>query len=115
MIFDSSYLVMGYSDVRDWIRYQGLTTGGAARAQYMPGIGEASGHPEYCDPLATSGYSRLCSDCKNGRHNVGINMTFCDGHVKWITMKTVINESLLLADANAGRPSIGGAWRLDNP
>lgn len=60
---------------------------------YIPGIGEAT------NAAPTAGER---SDYRSGRHFGGVNVTFADGHVKWL--KTAV----LKAEAAKGP---NGAWR----
>jgi len=49
------------------------------------------------------------SDWKNGRHFDGLNMSFADGHAKWLKSDTVAQEALKWA---ASKPN---AWDPHNP
>lgn len=59
---------------------------------YIPGIGEATNAPVVANETA---------DYRSGRHFGGVNMTFADGHVKWL------KTSVLKTEATKGR---NGAW-----
>jgi prepilin-type processing-associated H-X9-DG protein len=75
---------------------------------YLPGIGELGN-----DCTASSTYESLKSDCESGRHLGGVNMTFADGHVKWL--KTSIVSAEAQKPASATNPKPAGAWRIENP
>jgi prepilin-type N-terminal cleavage/methylation domain-containing protein/prepilin-type processing-associated H-X9-DG protein len=51
---------------------------------YIPGIGEATNAP------AIAGES---PDYRSGRHFSGVNMTFADGHAKWLKTGVLKNEA----------------------
>jgi prepilin-type N-terminal cleavage/methylation domain-containing protein/prepilin-type processing-associated H-X9-DG protein len=53
---------------------------------YLPGMGESGGTCTVVSPYPVQ-------DCASGRHFGGINMTFADGHVKWLKDDIVIAES----------------------
>ncbi len=58
---------------------------------YIPGTQAALGiDPASCSPYPLTGW--YASDFIEGRHNQGINMCFCDGHCKWLSGSTVINN-----------------------
>jgi prepilin-type N-terminal cleavage/methylation domain-containing protein/prepilin-type processing-associated H-X9-DG protein len=59
---------------------------------YIPGIGEATNAPAVANETA---------DYRSGRHFGGVNMTFADGHVKWL------KTSVLKTEAGKGP---NGAW-----
>jgi len=73
----------------------------AGYGYYLPGIESAAGGPRPgydCSSLATafvapgSDPNRLLSDCRNGRHFTGSNIVFADGHVKWLSTKTMLSK-----------------------
>jgi prepilin-type processing-associated H-X9-DG protein len=49
------------------------------------------------------------SDWKNGRHFDGLNMTFADGHAKWLKSSIVAQEAI---NWGSGKPN---AWDPHNP
>ncbi len=55
--------------------------------EYLPGIGQASGIACAASPVRQS-------DCESGRHFGGANVTFADGHVKWLKTSTMRQEAL---------------------
>jgi len=65
--------------------------------QYLPGAGDAGAS-------CTSTDSFYQSDCQSGRHFGGVNVTFADGHVKWL------KTSVMIQEAQKGAPNAGGAW-----
>jgi len=52
---------------------------------YLPGMGTLGG-------TCTGAPSASMSDCLEGRHFHGVNMTFADGHVKWLKTQVVMSE-----------------------
>jgi len=56
---------------------------------YLPGMGQIGGN---CS--ATNGYSGYDSDCQSGRHFGGVNVTFADGHVKWVKSQIAREEAI---------------------
>ncbi|MBI3944826.1 MAG: DUF1559 domain-containing protein [Armatimonadetes bacterium] len=102
MLFDANYPWMGYGHTRN----PGL-------ASFVPGWGTVMNDMAFCDRVVTGGYGTYGPDCRTGRHFLGINMAFADGHAKWLPSQQVINE---------GRKTIGGdlvaqggAWSPANP
>ena len=71
--------------------------------QYLPGTGDVG--TTVCN-AADSFYD---SDCQSGRHFGGVNMTFADGHSKWLKTAVVVQE------AKKGAPTPQGAWNPANP
>jgi prepilin-type N-terminal cleavage/methylation domain-containing protein/prepilin-type processing-associated H-X9-DG protein len=62
---------------------------------YLPGMGEGGGD---CSAMPThsplpSYYPDNYKDCQSGRHFGGINVTFADGHVKWLKSSIVVSEA----------------------
>jgi prepilin-type N-terminal cleavage/methylation domain-containing protein/prepilin-type processing-associated H-X9-DG protein len=62
---------------------------------YLPGYAEARGISA-CT-LAAGANDYQTKDCRSGRHFGGVNVTFADGHVKWLKSSTVVNEALKCA------------------
>lgn len=54
---------------------------------FLPGMGEAGGT---CS--MTSAAQK--QDCISGRHFGGVNVTFADGHVKWLKSSVIIKEEI---------------------
>lgn len=53
---------------------------------YLPGMGTSGGN--------CSGASGVrLTDCQTGRHFLGVNMAFADGHVKWLKSSAVVTQS----------------------
>jgi len=103
----STYLIM---DAGYWrIVPESLFTSTTGYA-YIPGSG-AFGAPE--KGTNTSTYP---SDFHTGRHFDGVNVTFADGHVKWLKSSVVWNEAVKChADSNCKSyyttaPTVESAW-----
>jgi prepilin-type N-terminal cleavage/methylation domain-containing protein/prepilin-type processing-associated H-X9-DG protein len=77
---------------------------------YIPGTARALGRDPYA--VQPNGYAinaNLQSDFDSGRHNQGVNVSFCDGHAKWLAPTT------LIAEASKVAPTATGAWGPANP
>lgn len=75
----------------------GSVAGLPSRAQYLPGIGNTRGldTSECPRPLGGGTYwERYIGDCMKGRHFLGVNTIFADGHVKWLKSQNIYLESL---------------------
>jgi len=76
-------------------------------ASYLPGIGTVRGlSSSQCPTHTNAFYDKFESDCMSGRHFLGVNMAFADGHAKWLKSQTVYIESRK-ADEGAFRPENG--------
>jgi len=53
--------------------------------EYLPGEGTQGG--------ACTDPARGYDDCMTGRHFSGVNMTFADGHAKWLKSSVVVKEA----------------------
>lgn len=62
---------------------------GASR--YLPGIGAVLGINDV--PGTTKISASLLGDFQNGRHFGGANIAFADGHVKWLSTKTLYDDA----------------------
>ena len=74
---------------------------------YLPGLGEGGGD---CSEMEThepkpSYYPDNYEDCTSGRHFGGVNMTFADGHVKWLKSSVVVREAKEWQSAPGTAPS----------
>jgi prepilin-type N-terminal cleavage/methylation domain-containing protein/prepilin-type processing-associated H-X9-DG protein len=65
-----------------------LTSHTISLGHFLPGAGEVFGIAS----ASCGGSSYDHNDCESGRHFLGINMAFADGHVKWLKTATVYNE-----------------------
>jgi prepilin-type N-terminal cleavage/methylation domain-containing protein/prepilin-type processing-associated H-X9-DG protein len=71
-----------------------------ANFNYLPGVGALGVAPFVGSPANKSTLPSLVQDLKIGRHFGGVNVTFADGHVKWL------KTSVLFAEAKkAGSPA----------
>jgi prepilin-type processing-associated H-X9-DG protein len=61
--------------------------GTAGGPWYLPGAGDAG---VANTPAVGAAYT---SDFQSGRHFGGVNVTFFDGHVKWLKSDTVVAEA----------------------
>jgi prepilin-type processing-associated H-X9-DG protein len=71
----------GYDMHVNWVR------GTAGSNWFLPGAGEAG---VANSPAVSAAFT---SDFQSGRHFGGVNMSFFDGHVKWLKSSTVVNEA----------------------
>ena len=75
---------------------------------YIPGTGSATGMA--APNFAGAGFPECTQDFQTGRHSdTGINMAFCDGHVKYLKTQVVMAEGRKI---RANQPS---AWDPANP
>jgi prepilin-type N-terminal cleavage/methylation domain-containing protein/prepilin-type processing-associated H-X9-DG protein len=85
------YLIMdaGAYDVSTTF-WTGTYTAGTASTsnRFIPGRGDAGGGA--CNQTSQWGDK----DCQSGRHFGGVNVLFVDGHVKWLSAKTVGAEAV---------------------
>ena len=59
----------------------------AKNASYIPGVGDLG---VSCSDVYTT--NSFQADCQSGRHFGGVNVTFADGHSKWLKTATVLSE-----------------------
>lgn len=59
--------------------------------QYLPGMGEGGG--SCATVVADANAQYYADDCRTGRHFGGVNVTFADGHAKWLKSNTVVSEA----------------------
>jgi prepilin-type N-terminal cleavage/methylation domain-containing protein/prepilin-type processing-associated H-X9-DG protein len=72
-------------------RYTSYGAGAGSDWNYLPGMGDGGG---VCDAtVADASYPGRGEDCMSGRHFGGVNMTFADGHVKWLKSNVVVQEA----------------------
>jgi prepilin-type N-terminal cleavage/methylation domain-containing protein/prepilin-type processing-associated H-X9-DG protein len=104
LIFDSGSYSM---DARNDVLIQGSTVKQRGNFWYIPGSGDASGVASAAPAMLADGF--LPGDYKSGRHFGGINMAYCDGHVKYVKSTLVLQEAIKAA---ANQPN---AWDPANP
>ena len=62
---------------------------------FTPGQGKYRLTGAYGTSSCTSGLGATSqNDCNNGRHFDGVNITFADGHVKWLSTAKVVAETM---------------------
>ena len=98
----STYMMMDAGSLTPYPTQIG-TSPAAVGNLYLPGQGEAVGAT-----CAGTGSADLTSDCLTGRHFGGVNMSYADGHVKWLKSQKVILEARQTAP-------LFGAWNPANP
>jgi len=64
---------------------------------YLPGMGTSGG-------TCSGASGTALADCQNGRHFLGVNMAFADGHVKWLKSSQVVTASKLSDSKNPFKP-----------
>ena len=79
---------------------------------YLPGTGPGSQDNLTKGGTAwtTLGLGNMDKDFASGRHFGGVNVTFADGHVKWLQSHTVYAESSKCTDCGAATPTAVSAW-----
>jgi prepilin-type N-terminal cleavage/methylation domain-containing protein/prepilin-type processing-associated H-X9-DG protein len=103
----STYLAM---DAGPYTISSGNALSPSGNFWYIPGAGDILGIP--ATPTVGGQYplsSGLEGDFSHGRHFSGINVTFADGHVKFVKSTTVIQEA---RNRSAGKAN---AWDAANP
>lgn len=97
MIMDAGVYGMGSG-----VGGQVNNTAASTSNQYLPGIGDTGKR------ACTAADSYQKSDCQSGRHFGGVNVTFADGHAKWLKTSDVLRE------AEKPAPNLQGAWNPAN-
>jgi prepilin-type N-terminal cleavage/methylation domain-containing protein/prepilin-type processing-associated H-X9-DG protein len=87
----ATYLAMDYGNYYISANTPPASTSGFF---YLPGIGSLKGLTSSACPTSSTpaSYDKVRNDCMNGRHFGGVNMTFADGHVKWLKTEVVYDE-----------------------
>ncbi|MBI3947046.1 MAG: prepilin-type N-terminal cleavage/methylation domain-containing protein [Armatimonadetes bacterium] len=80
---------------------------------YIPGVGETAKLQDKCAAQSAYGIGAV-QDCNSGRHFLGLNMVYGDGHVKWVSTSELMKQVMLPADAAAGRPRPTGQYDYRN-
>ena len=95
----TTYLIMDSGEYRIDAYYTFNSSG----HYYLPGEGKAG---RDCSSVTTINKS----DCENGRHFDGVNMTFADGHVKWLKSSVVVKQAQNVYDgvSSSWKPETGG-------
>jgi prepilin-type processing-associated H-X9-DG protein len=79
-------------DFGNYLAYPTEVVSPGSSYSYMPGVGDLG--------ASVSGLTeRYQSDAQSGRHFGGINITFADGHAKWVKAQTVYAEAKTLTNA----------------
>src|SRR5690606_11771511 len=81
------YMVMDYGIY--YARTSNIKTISSTNWDYLPGMGEGGAT---CQVTSSTTMDRI-SDCQTGRHFGGVNMTFADGHAKWLKSSVVVDEA----------------------
>ena len=55
---------------------------------YIPGVGDVTGYTPTINWPPPVNSQAIINDYKSGRHFGGINITYSDGHVKWLTTRS---------------------------
>ena len=85
----STYMIMDAGNFRITKAQSNTYSGG----NYLPGMGTSGG-------TCTGAPTAVLADCQTGRHFLGVNMAFADGHVKWLKSSVVVAASKL-GDSNS--------------
>src|SRR5690606_5309719 len=88
----NTYMLM---DFGQWhFSVSGVSGATLNNANYLPGIGTVRGlSTSQCPTHSHSFYDKFETDCMSGRHFLGVNMAFADGHAKWLKSQTIYAES----------------------
>jgi len=100
MLMDSGSYVMA---PRDMGGIKPITNPDKSAYWYLPGSCSIPG-------VATTGLITVrADDCTNGRHFLGVNVAFADGHVKWLKSSEVYREATLCINCGGANTSVS-AW-----
>lgn len=81
----------------------GSVTSPEASFWYLPGTAALTG--------GVSGMKdELKNDYNSGRHFEGVNITFADGHVKWLKSREVFTQAANCTDCGSADPMAKSAW-----
>jgi prepilin-type N-terminal cleavage/methylation domain-containing protein/prepilin-type processing-associated H-X9-DG protein len=85
----STYMVMdsGANRVIPWGSTLSVRNG--SDAHYLPGVGAME------PPPASAVSAAYQDDYQRGRHFLGVNVTYADGHAKWVKSSTVYRQATL--------------------
>jgi len=92
-----TYMMLDYGTYRALMTYVDAPT----TTSYLPGVGDAKNVSTTCSTVTTA----YVNDCEHGRHFGGVNITFADGHAKWLRTNVV--------HAEYKKPGYG-AWGISN-
>jgi prepilin-type N-terminal cleavage/methylation domain-containing protein/prepilin-type processing-associated H-X9-DG protein len=108
----TTYLVMDAGTY--YVQYQ-MANNGTYEWYYVPGIGKEGGDCSSM-PNTYSVYPDNYNDCQSGRHFGGVNVTFADGHVKWLKSSVLATEALKCVGSTSYCANKVSAWNplLDN-
>ena len=84
----ATYMLM---DSGDYAAVPTASVNSASYHSYAPGIGDVGGN---CSSIDATSYPDYLADCQSGRHFGGMNISFTDGHVKWLKSDIVYNEGV---------------------
>jgi len=100
----STYMIMDFGSYYA----SGIKSYSAAGSwEYLPGMGNAGGN---CDASTPIPAGVRHDDCMTGRHFGGVNMTFADGHVKWLKSGIVVQEGRKCSSYTACDATKKSAW-----
>lgn len=84
---------------------------------YIPGTGrfiDSSKQPTV-SMLGSSDLGLIANDYNNGRHSGGIDVGFCDGHVKWQSGATIVEQAnIMCGDLGAHGPVLDSNNKNDS-
>jgi len=83
--------------IMDWGTYHALRNRAnisAAQWEYMPGMAAVGGN---CDTVTAADNLK---DCQTGRHFLGINISYADGHAKWLASSEVRRQALSVGNGD---------------
>lgn len=95
------YMVMDFGTYFARVSNVASASGSGSKWTYLPGMGEAGAA---CNITATAVYDRI-SDCERGRHFGGVNVTFADGHAKWLKSDVLVKEAKKSIATSAWHPT----------
>jgi len=107
-----TYLIMDSGGYRLYLEGASSIKSPAGSYWYLPGTGPGSAANLTRSGAVFSGGAAMDRDFATGRHFEGVNVTFADGHVKWLKSSVVYSEAVkCTACLEGASPAIGdSAW-----
>ena len=85
----AGYMLMDYGTYG--ASYVNVNNDSSTSHSYLPGMGD-DGANDHCKMSGTT-YPVPLADCQSGRHFLGVNIAFADGHAKWLKSSVVVTEA----------------------
>ncbi len=89
----TGYMLLDYGTY--YASYSNVSGDSSTSHSFLPGMGQ-EGANSHCK-MSGSTYPVPLADCQGGRHFVGVNIAFADGHAKWLKSSVVVDEARKVA------------------